>query len=80
MTPSELFVGGDEACDLGVERGDVAGDLFEALAARAPKQRYSQVLFAVLERGTIAHQSVAGVDEFGQLVLLWTACRPDRRL
>jgi hypothetical protein len=72
VAPGELFVGGDDGRDLGVQRGD----LFEALAALPLEQRDGEVL----ECGAIADQSVAGVDEFGQLVLLRAASRPDRRL
>jgi hypothetical protein len=66
----ELFVSGNKTCDFGIERFDVAGDLFEPLAALALERRDGEVLFAVLERGTIAHQVIACVHEFGQLVLL----------
>lgn len=58
----------------------MACDLFEPLAALALEQRDGEVLFAVLERGAITHQAIAGVDEFGQLVLLRVAGGPDRRL
>ena len=70
MTSHELFVSGDAAGDLDVEGGDVAGDLFEGLGALAPEQRDGEVLTLVFERDAIAHQAVARVDEFGQLVML----------
>lgn len=75
MAPGQLLVGGDDGRDLGVERVDVAGDLFEALAALALEQRGGEVLAPVLECGAIADQAVAGIDEFGQLVLLRASLR-----
>ncbi len=80
--PGELFVDGHDGFDLGVERGHVARDLLEALAASTLEHGDGdgEVLFAVLERGAISHQAVGCVDEFGQLVLLRAASRSNRRL
>jgi hypothetical protein len=68
------------AAIFGVERIDVTGDLFETPAALPLEQRDGKVLGAVLERGAIAYQAVACVDELRQLVLLRTSSWPDRRL
>ena len=80
LTPSEFSFGCNQAGDLGIERVDMALDLFEPLFALALQDSDGEVFLAVLERGSVTHQAVTGIDEFGQLGLLGTLCRSDRGL
>jgi hypothetical protein len=66
----EYGIGRDQAGDLGIERVDMALDLFEALFALAFQDRDGEVLFAVLERGAITHEAITGIDKLGKLGLL----------
>jgi len=77
VPPGKHGVGGNQAGDLGIERVDMALDLFEPLSALGLQDRDGEVLFAIIECRTITHEAVAGIDELGQLGLLSTSCRSD---
>jgi hypothetical protein len=64
VPPGECIIGSDDAGDLGIERFDMASDLFEALGTVTFEQRDGEVLVPVLQCGAIPHQTVASVDEF----------------
>ena len=48
----------------------------KAVLALAFQDRNAEVMLPVLEHGAVAHQSVAGVDAFGQLRLSGRSRRP----
>lgn len=80
MPTSGCGIGGDQVGDPGVERFDMPIDLVKPLPTRALEQSDGEVFLAVLERGPIPHQTVAGIDQFGELHLLGALHRSDRRL
>lgn len=65
VASGEFGVCGDEGCDLGIEGFDMVVDLIEALLAVAFQDGDREVLLAVLKRGAIADQAIAGVDQLG---------------
>lgn len=76
----ECCVGGDEFGDLGIERFDMPTDLLKPLPTLALEQGDGEVFLAVLERGPVTHQAIAGIDKLGHLDLLRGSCAPDLRL
>lgn len=59
----ECGIGGDQVGNLGVERFDMPIDLVKPLPTLALEQSDGEVFLAVLERGPIPHQTVAGIDQ-----------------
>lgn len=80
LPPGERGIGGDQIGDLGIKGFDMQLDLLELLAALTLEQSDSKIFLAVLECGSIAHQTVPGIDEFSHLGLLHASGRSDWRL
>lgn len=70
MSAGQCSIGGDQAGDLGVERFDMPIDLVQPLPSLTFEQSDDEDFLAVLERGPITHQPVAGIDQLGELRLL----------
>ena len=80
VSARQCCIGCNDAGDFGIQHLKMSFDLLEALPALPFEQWDCEVLFPIFECGAVPNKTVACINEFSQLGLLRTSCRPDRRL